>query len=87
MFSGIVSGSNLVMKSLRKSGILEPPDDADASVASSWFILWSLISCVILLRTSTPSCLVLAVVVFMMLPLGPTVEICWTFSDMWRGFL
>ena len=52
MFSGVVSGSNIVM-SLKNSGILEPPNDAGAPVASSWFILWSLISCVILFRTST----------------------------------
>ena len=74
MFSGVVSGSNIVM-SLKNSGILEPPNDAGAPVASSWFILWSLISCVILFRTSTPSCMVLAVVTFMVLPLGHTVEI------------
>ena len=75
MFSGVVSGSNIVMKSLRNGGLLEPPNDAGAPVASSWLILWSLISCVILFRTSTPSCMVLAVVTFMVLPLGPTVEI------------
>ena len=81
MFSGVVSGSSFVMKSLRNSGLLEPPSDADAPVAFNWLILWSLISCVTFFRTSTPSCFVLAVVIFMMVPLGPSEEICCTFSD------
>ena len=71
-----------MMKSFREAGLLEPPNDADAPVASNWLILRSLISCVVLFKTSTPSCLVTAVVVFTVLPSGPTVEICLTFSDM-----
>ena len=82
MFSGVVSGSSIVIKSFSDSGLLEPPYAAGAPVVSNWWMRWSLMSWVVLFRTSTPSCLVVAVVVFMVLPSGPMVGICLTFSEM-----
>ena len=68
MASGVVSGSTKVMNSLKVSGLLEPPNAAGVPEASNWWILLSLISWVILLRTPTPSCFVIDVVVLNVLP-------------------
>ena len=75
MVSGVVSGSTIVMNNFKVSGLLEPPNVAEVPEASNWWILLSLMSWVILFRTSTPSCFLIDVVVFIVLPSGPTVEI------------
>ena len=82
-----MSGSTKVINSLKASGLLEPPKTAGVPEASNWLILLSLMSWVILLRTSIPSCLVTDVVVFSVLPSGPTVEKCFVLSVTWTGFL
>ena len=42
MFSGVVSGSSIVIKSFSDSGLLELANAAGAAVVSNWWMRWSL---------------------------------------------